>query len=75
MKNTFFTSIYLVLKEQKASTVLIGTEDGAVVEIVLNFANLQGSEKGHLQYFLEHKGTYLKFTKLHKQPQLREGEE
>ena len=40
---------YLVLEEQKASTVLIGTADGAVVEVVLNFANLLGFEKGHQQ--------------------------
>ena len=49
MKNTLLPLFYLVLEEQKASTVLIGTADGAVVEVVLNFANLLGFEKGHQQ--------------------------
>lgn len=56
---------YLVLEEQKASTVLIGTADGAVVEVVLNFANLLGFEKGHqqLKFFGTQRSMYLKFTK------------
>ena len=56
---------YLVLEEQKASTVLIGTADGAVVEVVLNFANLLGFEKGHQQ--LKFFGTQRSISQVHKE--------